>query len=330
MGGASSQPPGTCLSDYCGAPGVYGVLEQAAAGNVPGSRQSSVSWTDPSGNLWLFGGNGFDANNAYGYLNDLWEFNPATRTWAWISGSSTVPTPSPGDYYGQPGLYGTLGTPSAANVPGGREGAHAWTDAKGKLWLFGGYGFDSAGNSGYLNDLWEFDPSARTWVWMGGSDTVPPPVDGYSYGQPGVYGTLGRPAAGNYPGGRIAGLNWTDSKGDLWLFGGASGSVAGTGDLLDDLWEFNTTSGLWAWMGGSSTVPCETGPRLRRGRGLWHIGPASRRQHPGRPPVYAAGWIDANDNIWIYGGLGCDANDYCYGFLGDLWTFNPVSNSGPG
>ena len=38
--------------------GVYGTRGIAAPGNVPGARSGSVSWTDASGNLWLFGGIG--------------------------------------------------------------------------------------------------------------------------------------------------------------------------------------------------------------------------------------------------------------------------------
>jgi hypothetical protein len=36
---------------------------------VPGSRYAS--WTDSSGNLWLFGGYGFDSGNTLAFLNDL-------------------------------------------------------------------------------------------------------------------------------------------------------------------------------------------------------------------------------------------------------------------
>jgi hypothetical protein len=39
-----------------GATGIYGTLNQPAATNVPGARSSAASWTDASGNLWLFGG----------------------------------------------------------------------------------------------------------------------------------------------------------------------------------------------------------------------------------------------------------------------------------
>ena len=61
-----------------GQPGVYGILGTPAAGNVPGGRYDASSWTDSSGNLWLFGGLGYDAGGTFGWPNDLWEFNPAT------------------------------------------------------------------------------------------------------------------------------------------------------------------------------------------------------------------------------------------------------------
>ena len=36
----------------------------------------------------ISGGN--EAVRGAGYLNDLWEFNPAAKTWTWVSGSSTA------------------------------------------------------------------------------------------------------------------------------------------------------------------------------------------------------------------------------------------------
>jgi len=56
--------------------GVYGTQGTAASGNIPGARYSAASWTDPSGNFWLFGGNGNDSSGALGYLNDLWKYAP--------------------------------------------------------------------------------------------------------------------------------------------------------------------------------------------------------------------------------------------------------------
>ncbi len=76
--------------------------------------------------------------------------------WVWMSGSSAV-----GSNGSQPGVYGTLGTPAAGNIPGGRTMASSWTDSNGNFWLFGGFGDDANDTAGYLNDLWEFNPSTE-------------------------------------------------------------------------------------------------------------------------------------------------------------------------
>jgi len=68
--------------------GSYGNCGQSAQFDsqfTPGSRVGSYAWTDAKGNLWLFGGEGFDCGNfdldddPVGYLNDLWEFDIAQR-----------------------------------------------------------------------------------------------------------------------------------------------------------------------------------------------------------------------------------------------------------
>jgi N-acetylneuraminic acid mutarotase len=56
------------------------------------------------------------------------------------------------------GTYGTQGTAAPGNLPGERYGAVTWTDAAANLWLFGGYGSDSAGTVNELNDLWKYEP----------------------------------------------------------------------------------------------------------------------------------------------------------------------------
>jgi hypothetical protein len=58
-------------SSAVGQRGSYGTKGVAAPGNVPGARRDSISWTDASGNLWLFGG---EAAGYTGTLNDLWVF----------------------------------------------------------------------------------------------------------------------------------------------------------------------------------------------------------------------------------------------------------------
>src|SRR5687768_2143564 len=49
--------------------GNYGTKGVAAASNKPGSRYLSAAWSDNSGNLWLFGGYGYDKNTSFGLLN---------------------------------------------------------------------------------------------------------------------------------------------------------------------------------------------------------------------------------------------------------------------
>jgi hypothetical protein len=122
---------------------------------MPGGRNQAVGWTDSTGNFWLLGGIGYDFAGTNGILNDLWEFLPATRQWAWMGGSNTVPVANAG----QPGVYGKSGVPSTANTPGSRWGAVSWTDGDGNLWLFGGAGFDSQGTYDDLNDLWVYQRS---------------------------------------------------------------------------------------------------------------------------------------------------------------------------
>jgi hypothetical protein len=69
---------------------VYGTLGTPALGNMPSNRDSATTWTDSSGNLWLFGGNGFDSAGKPGYMNDFWEYNSSTNAWAWMGGISTL------------------------------------------------------------------------------------------------------------------------------------------------------------------------------------------------------------------------------------------------
>ena len=71
MDGSSTVP-----TQYGGNSGVYGTQGTVAYTNVPGAREYAVSWRDASGNLWLFGGCGYDSTGTEGTLNDLWEYQP--------------------------------------------------------------------------------------------------------------------------------------------------------------------------------------------------------------------------------------------------------------
>ncbi len=263
--------------------GTYGTEGTAAAGNIPGSRDSASEWTDPSGNFWLFGGVGAGG----GLNNDLWKYR--SGEWTWMSGSNTP---------GQAGTYGTEGTADPANVPGARRSAARWIDASGNLWLFGG-GDQSSTPTELLNDLWKY--SSGEWTWMGGAN---------SSDQSGVYGTEGTAAPTNIPGARKNPATWVDSAGNLWLFGGVGYDSTGAFSILNDLWEYS--GGQWIWVSGSDTVGAS---------GVYGtLGTAAPSNIPGARSA-GASWSDASGNLWLFGGGGNDSAG-TLGFLNDLWKYS--------
>ncbi len=341
--------------------GVYGTLGAAAPTNIPGARQYAMSWTDPSGNFWLFGGMGYDSTGASDILNDLWEYQPSTGLWTWVSGADVID---------QSAVYGTEGTPDPGNVPSSRFYGQTWADAQGNLWLFGGEVFCAecgSGSNTYGNDLWEFNPTTVEWTWVGGTNEV---------NQPGVYGTEGTPAAANIPpyteraatwtdaagafwmfggganimwrysggewtwidgdpptqccsspqygtlgvegpnnipGGRILTVQWQDGFGNFWIFGGYGEDSEGNDNPLSDLWRYSPGVNEWAWMGG---------PNVVNQKGVYGTqGVAAPGNIPGAR-WDAISWTDSSGNFWVFGGDGYDSAD-TNGLLNDLWKFTP-------
>ena len=348
--------------------GIYGTQGVAAAANVPGGRSGAVSWIDSSNNLWLFGGAGYDSTGRSGPLNDLWEFNPTTKQWTWVNGSNTIYANavfgtqgvasaanvpgatanaaywtdhggnfwllSSGDMWefspssklwtwvngsstpNTKGIYGTLGSPSATNVPGSRDVSDSWTDGSGNFWLFGGYGYDGAGSQNALNDLWMYSPTTNQWTWVSGSNLAP----GASC-LPGVYGTQGTAAAANVPGGRGAANAWIDTNGNLWLFGGLGCDASGTQGELNDLWEFSATNKMWTWQSGSNSVGAPQGGSGGPAGVYGTEGTAAATNTPGGRDG-SVSWVDASGNLWLFGGNGHDSTG-ASGELNDLWSYTP-------
>jgi N-acetylneuraminic acid mutarotase len=269
--------------------GLYGTLGTAAPANTPGARNGGGSWIDAAGNLWLFGGAGYDGVGTLGNMNDLWEFSPSTGQWSWMNGSSTA---------NATGVYGTQGTAAAGNIPGARVGSASWLDAAGNFWIFGGEGLDSGEVPGNLDDLWNYSPVSGQWTWIAGYNSI---------NHIGVYNTVGA----NVPGGRAAASSWTDHAGNLWLFGGGGYSgTAGNVGYLNDLWKFTPGTGLWSWVSGDDVANAE---------GVYNKIGATAGSLPGARD-YAASWTDASGNLWMFGGQGYDLQENL-GELNDLWEF---------
>ena len=296
--------------------------------NTPGARYGAAGWTDKSGNLWLFGGNGWELQGNTTpdtlpfVMNDLWVciMTGDFCQWQLVGGYDPTPilsTPpstvgaqviANAQTEGQGGFFATPGMPPA------RLGAATWTDLAGNLWLFGG-----SDTARYRNDLWKFNASAfggnststytnntGTWSWQSGPATA-------NLDQNGIY----PPTANPYPGARVNALTWTDAAGNFWLFGGYGKDGAGTLGFLNDLWKYS--GGTWTFVSGSS---------LANQIGIYGTPgtPASNNAPGGRQE--AAGWADANGNLWLFGGEGEDKNNppTANGILNDLWVYNITSN----
>jgi hypothetical protein len=271
-------------SDKPYAQGVYGTRGVPSAGNTPGARHGGATWTDGDGNLWLFGGEELSMdpfNNVIGIAdyNDLWKF--ADGKWTWVAGPKAAFSPA---------VYGKMREPSPENLPGARYGAGSWIDAKGDLWIFGGWGRDSVASNGPLNDLWKYEDGE--WSWMGGSKFA---------GQPGSYGTRGKASSENLPGARASFATWTDASGNFWLFGGSS-----IGGELNDLWKY--ADGEWTWVGGSNQF---NQPGVYGAKGT-----AGEGNIPGGRDG-AVAWTDSSGDFWLFGGFAGGA-----GNLNDLWKFS--------
>jgi len=198
---------------------VYGTQGVPSSANQPGARYASTCTVDSAGNFWLFGGGGTDIST-YPWLNDLWEYTPATDQWTWIGGSQN---------YGDPGNYGVKGTPSSSNWPPSRESG-SWQDASGNLWVFGGTTVDPAFHvPQVINDLWKFDVTTKQWTWMAGSN-----VNDIG----GTYGILGVPSAANTPGAKDGGAYMVDNTGNLWLYGGYGYATQSDVGYTGDLWRW--------------------------------------------------------------------------------------------
>ena len=271
------------------APGVYGIKGVADAANMPGARDVSAYWSDADGNLWLFGGLGYDATGTAGLLNDLWKYDVATNRWTWVSGSDVV---------NATGIYGTKGTAAAVNIPGGRRFPNGWVDGVGNIWIFAG-GSGTSGNIP-INDLWKYDVVTNEWTWVNGDPT---------YSVAGVYGTKGVPAVTNKPGARHGSVVAVDANNTVWVFSGVGVDANGNSGYLNDLWSYDMTTGQWTW---------QSGPNTRNGTAVYGTqGVANVNNMPGGR-YFSTAWMDGAGNFWMLGGSVHPS------YYNDLWKYSPL------
>lgn len=89
---------------------------------------------------------------------------------------------------------------------------------------------------GYQNDLWRCDLATNLWTWEAG---------GSAGNQKGVYGIMGSASSISRPGSRQgAAVTWTDTDGNLLLFGGFGLAATNTPSYLNDVWQFTLATAI--------------------------------------------------------------------------------------
>ncbi len=281
-----------------------GTFRNAGSTNNPRARvQTTTIWCDKTGKIWLFGGTPAGSGVDNSPMNDMWVFDRAAGTdgeWYWQSG----PAPLNGVSVGTKG-----GTADVDNVPKARQQACSWKDKNGNFWLFGGSqifgGFYVNGVFG--NDLWTFNPVTRQWRWVMGDEPTSQTATGnrtatypVNKGEEGI------------PGGRCAAVTWTDTAGNLWMYGGSGVTATTTTGNLGDIWKFDVTQEKWYWMGGVKTTNAAVDYNGASAPGTPGGFPGGRQS--------LAGWRDQNDNLYIFSGVGAAGSA---SLLSDMWRYNP-------
>ncbi|MCA1963120.1 MAG: kelch motif-containing protein, partial [Prosthecobacter sp.] len=295
------QQSGAPLAQGDRLPAVSNIQGRASATAYPGSRVASYSWTDRNGLLHMYGGIGIwtkilTPQIATGIVRaDHWVFDPDTKLWSFQSGQIT----------GSPRPTAPVSDFSRRNTPGARAGGASWVDGNGRCWLFGGYQSNFVNSTTYYNDLWLFEPASGTWKLV---------IPG---GLP-HYGTMGIPSSINRPSARGDAVFWTDTRGNLWLFGG-EGYLQGNNPYTktkNDLWSFDVESEQWTWHGGRD----ETGMTNVSPDIIWPPG----RESPAMWQVPSTG------DVLLFGGYTSNIIDQAYPgstHLGDLWLWKEAERT---
>jgi len=144
---------------------------------------------------------------------------------------------------------------------------------------------------------------AGQWTWMNGSNTA----NGTA-----VYGTQGIPAPTNTPQALYEVCDWQDLNGNLWFFGGLNSF-----NERNDLWKYDPVTYQWTWMKGSGSAGNSATYGVK--------GIPSVSNNPGGRAWGAWSWVDSTNKLWMYGGIGYDANGK-YECMSDLWKYDIGTN----
>lgn len=204
-------------------------------------------------------------------------------------------------------VYGLRGVPSVNNHPGKRMQATVWSPGNKVQYLFGGIAFDEDGKTMFMSDLWRYDSTSQCWTWLAGSDTK---------NQPGSYEERMKPSPSAFPSARLSGVAWSSGERYLYLFGGVGfDSEMGYG-AMNDLWRFDISTGLWAWIAGEKTKNQDGRSGIRGEFGSAYA-PCSR--------YGCAAWCYNDSLLLLFGGRGRGSSGRDQ-LMNDIWVFDIAQN----
>jgi len=223
------------------------------------------------------------------------EAHAQSGQWVWLKGDSTANSEGNLDLMNF-GVFDSTYEPRAVDHPCN------WTDKHGHFWMFGGYSYIPY-NYFQVNCLWQFNPNTLEWALMKSSN------QGNSLGN---FGTQGVSSPDNIPPSRSGAMSWTDTAGNLWMFGGGWHDISEWHDF-NDLWKYDIQSNEWTWVKGSNQFD-QLGTYGTKGVEDINNTPGARN--------FAVTWTDNINNLWLFGGEAHQGN----GYFNDLWKYNISSN----
>ena len=210
----------------------YGQKGVFSATNCPGNRVNSITFTDSSGNLFLFDGGAYQ-------VNDLWKYDITLQQWAWVSGYN--------DTSGVMGTLGPIGVASQNYFPASRLTCKPILGNDGMVYIYGGQPTFTTGADSRTN-LWRYNPTTNEWTLLSNKII---PINTSGNGQ--VLGEIGVEAPANHPGKLVNYTSWFYNN-CLWYFSGTNESSTDASLVQKKIWKFNLATQQWVCMKNPSTV----------------------------------------------------------------------------
>eukprot|EP01130_Rhizamoeba_saxonica_P015333 TRINITY_DN684_c0_g1_i2.p1 TRINITY_DN684_c0_g1~~TRINITY_DN684_c0_g1_i2.p1 ORF type:complete len:417 (-),score=82.98 TRINITY_DN684_c0_g1_i2:743-1993(-) len=178
----------------------------------PGGRRNFGMVMDTNTSFVICGGLGYSEESQIGLLNDVWRFDMVSKSWQFLSGSTTAdPIANYTDGYSH---------------PGGLKGFGMVMETETTFLIFGGEGHTTLSNvGGFLNDVWRYDLNKNLWTFISGSKDLD--------NQPNYNST-----SGAHPGG-ISEISLLKLSNETYLVIGGIGYKDTPVGLLNDVWKLH-------------------------------------------------------------------------------------------